>query len=255
MSDKFPYTLSIAGFDPCGGAGVLADIKTFEYHKVQGFGILTANTFQNDTEFTDLNWIDNESITKQIDILFKKYSPDFVKIGIVRNLESITEIIDRLIWQNQNVKIIWDPVLKATAGKIFHDSIDFDLLKKILRNIFVLTPNLDEVKILFPQSSLTDSELQQSVIENEFNLLLKGGHSDKDEIIDKLFTGNQIYTFSGEKFSGYSKHGTGCVFSSALTANLAKKYSLNDACFNAKKYVEKLILSSETNLGIHFETD
>jgi hydroxymethylpyrimidine/phosphomethylpyrimidine kinase len=86
MSSGRPYVLSIAGFDPSGGAGLLADIKTFELHRVQGMGVCTSLTFQNENEFEGLVWIEMPEIKKQLDILFKKYFFDYVKIGLIKSL-------------------------------------------------------------------------------------------------------------------------------------------------------------------------
>ncbi|MFA8343056.1 MAG: hydroxymethylpyrimidine/phosphomethylpyrimidine kinase [Rhodothermaceae bacterium] len=246
------FLLSVAGFDPSGGAGILADIRTFEHHKQYGLGVITANTIQNDSEFSAVDWIETKRVIDQIDILLKKYSVNFVKIGLVKDFNSLDEIISRLTFYNSEVKIIWDPVIKATAGETFHNQIDYKLLSKILNQIYVLTPNLDEVKILFPENYLDDAELNDIINRYDFNLLLKGGHSNEKKIVDKLFTQSGIEIFEGEKFPGYSKHGTGCVFSSALTASLANGNSLAESCSNAKKYVEKFILSNKTNLGSHF---
>jgi len=252
MSDYQLFIMTVAGFDPSGGAGLLADIRTFEHHKQYGLGVVTANTIQNDSEFLATEWTEEKTLIKQIDILLKKYSVEFVKIGLVKNVYFLDEIINRLLFYNCNVKIIWDPVIKATAGKTFHNEINNLLLEKILNKIYVLTPNLDEIKILFPENYSKESELLNIVKQYKCNLLLKGGHSKESRVVDQLFTKNGTKKFEGKKFQGYSKHGTGCVFSSALTANLAKRNTLKNSCKNAKKYVEKFILSNKTNLGSHF---
>lgn len=251
MSNTKPYVLSIAGFDPSAGAGILSDIKTFEQNNVYGLGVISANTIQNDSEYLSTHWIDLETILEQLEVLFKKYSIDYVKIGLIENLKSLNDIIELLKTNNPEIKIIWDPILKATAGKVFHSSINDSLLSEILSKVYLVTPNLEEIKKLFQNELIKDLQLKEIVEKYQFNLLLKGGHSGEKIITDKLFTKNDITEFFGEKFSGYSKHGTGCVLSSAITASLASGNSLADSCKAAKQYVEKFIISNETNLGYH----
>ena len=109
--------LSIAGFDPSGGAGVLADIKTFEQHKVLGMGVVTGLTFQNDSEFDGVKWISTDEIIRQIEILTRKYKFKFVKVGM---LESLETIVTDCRLQIADCKIIWDPIVKASAGFEIH---------------------------------------------------------------------------------------------------------------------------------------
>src|SRR3972149_10947273 len=94
MPKERPCVLSIAGFDPSGGAGVLADIKTFEQHKALGMGVVTGLTFQNDSEFDGVKWIETDEILKQIEVLARKFQFEFVKIGMVQNLETLEKIIE-----------------------------------------------------------------------------------------------------------------------------------------------------------------
>src|ERR1700740_2722889 len=96
MVSKRLYVLSIAGFDPSGGAGILADIKTFESNKVYGLGVISGNTFQNDTEFKNVDWIPVEKIIGQIEILKKKFSFEYVKIGLMENFASLEVVISYL---------------------------------------------------------------------------------------------------------------------------------------------------------------
>ena len=96
MSKERSCVLSIAGFDPSGGAGILADIKTFEQNKVLGMGVVTSLTFQNDSEFDGVKWIDTNESIKQIEVLTRKYKFEFVKIGMIKDLETLSAVISRL---------------------------------------------------------------------------------------------------------------------------------------------------------------
>ena len=251
MSENRKYVLSIAGFDPSSGAGITADVKTFEQHNVFGLSVITSNTIQNDSEFTKVYWIQPEIIFEQIEILFKKYFIEFVKIGLIENIDFLERIVVKLKEYNSDIKIIWDPILKATAGKEFHNGFEKNKLQNIFNSVYLITPNLDEFKILFPDVTNPENELPKILKELNINLLLKGGHSETEEIVDTLFFDSNIFKFKGTKFKNYSKHGTGCVLSSAIVSGLANGLTLDKACENAKTYVENFIKSSKTNLGFH----
>lgn len=244
MLDSRVNVLSIAGFDPSAGAGILADIKTFENHGVYGFGICSSNTWQNQSEFHAVQWFSYNDIISQLEILLKKNTIQAIKIGLIENLEVLKDLVYYLNKNMNNIQIIWDPIIKASAGYLFHE--DFSLLNSILPNINLITPNIPEANILFSNSN----DLQSIIKKNNYcNILLKGGHSDKTT--DLLITHNHIYQFKGEKFEGFSKHGSGCVLSSSIVANLALGCTIDEACKNAKEYIHHFLKSNKTLLGYH----
>src|ERR1700729_4382873 len=106
-----PYVLSIAGFDPSGGAGILADIKTFEAQQTLGLGVCSALTYQTENTFEGVTWVNKDTIIKQLAPLLKAYSIDYVKIGLIENMEVLNSIIDYLLGKNPSMRIIWDPIL------------------------------------------------------------------------------------------------------------------------------------------------
>jgi len=173
MSATRPYVLSIAGFDPSGGAGLLADIKTFEAHNVQGLGVCSALTFQNERDFLDTKWIDPCEILMQIDVLFKLYRINWAKIGLIENLDILDRIIDHLKSYNAGIDIIWDPILKATAGFVFHDKIPKEKLFEICKKIYLITPNFSEIRELLPGIK---QEAGANILSNYCKVLIKGGH-------------------------------------------------------------------------------
>ena len=246
-----PNVMTIAGFDPSAGAGILADIKTFENHKVYGFAVNTANTWQNDIEFTGLSAVNISDIIKQIELQFNRFEINFAKIGLVTSLLDVNKIANYLIKRNPKIKIIWDPIISATAGFEFIKNIDYNELQEILSKIYLITPNIDEAKILFENNISTEYLLELSTKSNSPNILLKGGHAKSREAKDILFEKGKKYEFITQILSEYSKHGTGCVLSAAITANLANSFTLNEACEKAKKYVYNFIKSNETRLGYH----
>ncbi|MBI2967526.1 MAG: hydroxymethylpyrimidine/phosphomethylpyrimidine kinase [Bacteroidetes bacterium] len=249
MVHKRPDVLTIAGFDPCGGAGILADIKTFEANKVQGFGAVTGLTFQNESEFEGVTWINAGDIIRQADLLFKKYKITMVKIGMVESLDLLVKIIAHCTLHTAHCKIIWDPILKASAGFVIHNGFQYDKLIAVLKNIFLITPNMEEVKILAGENNEMKAAQKLSAYCNVF---LKGGHSRKKPGTDYLFFKNgKITSFQPKKFTVTGKHGSGCVLSAAITANLALGRNLQRSCFEAKGYVTQFLASNKTLLGYH----
>jgi hydroxymethylpyrimidine/phosphomethylpyrimidine kinase len=243
-----PYILTIAGLDPSSGAGLTADIKTFEQIGCYGLAVCSANTIQNDITLEMCDWISPEIMKNQIDLLFNRFEIDFVKIGVIENWEVLQQITSHLIFKNPNIKIILDPVLKSSSNFSFHSSND-QLFKQLLSTVYLVTPNLPEIESLF--SDLTP-HLTIDMISTQTNLLLKGGHRINQKGIDELYDlkGQQILI---EPISGsYSeKHGSGCILSSAITSYLALGYSLLEACIKGKRYTEKVLGSNTSLLGYH----
>jgi len=247
--NKRPLALTIAGFDPSGGAGLLADIKTFEANQAYGLGVCTALTVQHENRFDSVQWVDNELIIEQAKLLFEKYSVQYVKIGLVKSLDDLSKIITALLTWNPDVSIIWDPILKASAGFNFHDEISAITLKAILKQIYVLTPNLPEANLLINDSINTEQKAQ--ILAENCAVFLKGGHGDLDESKDLLFYRNQRVEYHAKRIIHGEKHGSGCVLSSAITANLAKGFPLEKACEEAKKYITAFLGSNDSLLGYH----
>ncbi len=246
---KRPNVLSIAGFDPSGGAGVLADVKTFEANKVYGFGVMSALTFQNDLDFEKVEWLPIEKIIKQISVLQKRFQFEYIKIGLVENLEVLNQLILNLKSNISNPKIIWDPILKATAGFDFHNEINKKNLAEICRNIFLITPNFEEIKKLTPEK---DEKNAAKDLSKFCNVFLKGGHNEKDLGRDFLFTTDgKEFSFRAKQKVEIGKHGSGCILSSAITANLAKGFKLHRACMKAKQYTAEFLNSNKDLLGYH----
>ncbi|HBX52267.1 MAG: hypothetical protein A2275_15405 [Bacteroidetes bacterium RIFOXYA12_FULL_35_11] len=245
---KRPYVLSIAGFDPCGGAGVLADIKTFESFKTIGLGVSTCITYQHEDVFEGVDWLTSDQIIKQAEILFSRYKIDFVKIGLIKDFDTLEFVCSYLLKQNPAIKIIWDPILKASAGFDFHKDISAKRLMEICGKLFLITPNLNEIMAIFPGKKNDEGagELSKSC-----NVLLKGGHSSERKGYDMLFHKNKIQTFRPKLVTNIEKHGSGCVLSAAILAGLAREKHLPRAVMDARDYIYKFLISSNTKLGLH----
>lgn len=245
MQEEHPFVMSIAGFDPSGGAGLLADIKTLEQVKVMGLGICTALTLQTASQCLTLEWRPLEEIINEINVLMKNYPVSVVKIGIVKDAEFLGEIINAVKTCNPEVKIVWDPVLKSTSEFIFFNLETLSLLKDVIHETTLITPNYNEYKILKDNGLLLN--------DRSCSVLIKGGHR-------KDLLGTDILVENGAEISlkpsdgglvYHPKHGSGCVLSSAIAGELAKGESLEEACRNGKLYIEKFLSSSSSLLGMH----
>lgn len=238
MNNNRPYCLSIAGIDPSAGAGLLSDIKTFECLKVYGLGVTTATTIQNDDEFIGVNWCGSKEIEQQL-VCLSRYSVKAIKIGLIKNLEHLELVVKKTKLLFPDAYIVWDPILKASAGYTIHEKID---IKQDLLNILdLITPNSMEFKSL----DLKEKNILSSI-------LLKGGHSETEKGVDHLFVSGNKHTITGEAYTkDYEKHGSGCVLSAAITVYLAMGFSLLDSCIQGKRYVESFLKSNQTKLGYH----
>ncbi len=241
--------LSIAGLDPCSGAGLTADLKTFEAHGLYGLTVCTAITIQNDVAFKAAHWVDLEVILEQIETLFERFEIAVVKVGIVKNWQSLAMIIEKLFQLNTNIKIVLDPILKATAGSDFHENASTALLDSILDKVYVITPNYEEIQNLYPVKTATETIAHLSA---QTNVYLKGGHRKDAPGLDILYTKNIApLNIEPGQAKVYAKHGSGCVLSSAIASYLQLGLSLEKAVVKAKQYIETFLASNKSLLGNH----
>ena len=251
MSNNRPIVLSIAGFDPSGGAGVLTDVKTFEQHQVYGLAIITGNTIQTENEFIKMEWITIDFVLESMTILFNKYEIKAVKIGIVPTLEYLEQIVFQIKKLSQKAKIIWDTVLRSSTDFNFMDIENQIKLISILNQMDLITPNYKEILQLSTKG--INAETIAKNISQHCAILLKGGHNSEALGTDFLFLKDEIFTLLPETKNIFSKHGSGCVLSSAITANLALGFDIKSSCKKAKMYIEKFLNSNNTLLGYHHD--
>lgn len=245
---KTPFVMSIAGFDPSSGAGVTADIKTFEASGSYGLGICSALTFQNEDIYTDTHWISPNEIQRQCILQFQKHQPEYIKIGLIEDFKVLEQLTTFLNVACTDAKIIWDPILKASAGYVFHEQQENNL-HNILDRLYLITPNTEELYQLFG-TGCEPRQLQDICRNHKVNILWKGGHNTGTDCTDILITPEDIQEFTVLR-STYGKHGTGCILSSALTSFLSQGCTLAEACNKAQLYVSDFIDSNDSNLGFH----
>lgn len=247
MSTERPYVLSIAGFDPSGGAGVLADIKTMEALQVQGMAVLTANTLQSVDQFFDLKWVSIQDVQHALETLLSIYPFRVIKIGIVPDSIFLLTILETIRKHQKDTYVIWDPVISSSSGFQFFEWKDCAVFPALLNKIQLLTPNQIEYNYFQKKGLLEHINTHQVAI------LRKGGHRKDNKGYDILYHQQQEILFPPRINTNatWDKHGSGCVLSSAIAAYVAKNYSIIEACRLAKVYVEQFLTSHHSLLGHH----
>ena len=237
---KIKTALTIAGSDCSGGAGIQADLKTMTMNGVFAMSAITALTAQNTTGVRAIQEATPEFLKQQIDAVFEDIYPDAVKIGMVSSTELICVISERLRhYKAKNVVV--DPVMVATSGSALmkNDAVQ-TLIDELLPIAALITPNIPEAQILSGLSITTEDDMVMAAqkIGSTYNcaVLVKGGHSINDAN-DLLFFNGELIWFKGKRIDNPNTHGTGCTLSSAIAANLAKGFSLEESVKRAKDYI------------------
>ena len=232
--------LAIAGSDSSGGAGIQADIKTMTLNGVYAMSAITALTAQNTLGVTEIFPVPPEFLAAQINAVFEDIRPDAVKIGMVASTELIHVIAERLRhYRAEN--IVADPVMVATSGsRLMQTEAVSVLVEKLLPLATLVTPNIPEAEVLSGRTieSKEDMLCAAKYIGETYGcaVLLKGGHSINDAN-DLLYADEECRWFEGKRINNPNTHGTGCTLSSAIAANLAKGFSLEDSVQRAKDYI------------------
>lgn len=232
--------LSIAGSDSSGGAGIQADLKTMTMNGVFGMSAVTALTAQNTTGVTGIMEVTPEFLKQQLEAVFEDIFPDAVKIGMVSNGELI-RVIGECLKKYGAKNIVADPVMVATSGsKLMKTEAIAILQKEIFPLADLVTPNIPEAEILagIPIKNVEDMKRAAKIIGDAHGcaVLVKGGHSLNDAN-DLLYQNGTYRWFEGKRINNPNTHGTGCTLSSAIAANLAKGFSMENSVERAKEYI------------------
>ena len=243
--------LTIAGSDCSGGAGIQADIKTMTMNGVYAMSAITALTAQNTTGVMAIHESGPEFLKQQIDAVFEDIPPDAVKIGMISSSELVHVIAERLRYYGAK-NIVLDPVMVATSGSalIKSDAVQA-LIEELLPISTLVTPNIPEAQVLSGMNINNKKDMLSAAKQigdrHHCAVLLKGGHSINDAN-DLLYSNGELIWFEGKRINNPNTHGTGCTLSSAIAANLAKGYCLEQAIESAKNYISGA-LSAMLDLG------
>ncbi len=235
--------LSIAGYDPSAGAGILSDIKVFSSMGVYGFGVTTSITAQNSTDLTVVSPISSSMIIRQLELLFADFHIDAIKIGMISSRSNIIAVARFLKDIGYSGPIILDPIIVSSTGASIMDPISVrSLIKEMIPISTVVTPNIREATVLC-EHIVKDVESMMEAARRIHNMgaqyvVVKGGHL-KEDAVDILYDGEEFTKISSKKIPK-EVHGTGCHFSAAITANLASGMDIYESVRGAKSYMDEL---------------
>jgi hydroxymethylpyrimidine kinase/phosphomethylpyrimidine kinase len=244
-----PVCLTIAGLDPSGGAGVVADIKTFSAFGCFAAAAVTSVTFQNTTGVFGAVHQTAESVRRQVEPVLQDFSVAAIKTGMLPTGEIIEEV-GRLVTGASHIVV--DPVVRSTSG---YDLIDDTALDALVEKLFpvadLITPNIPEAERITKMSIMSHKDIERSAAImrglGARNVLIKGGHLSgrpSRQATDYLFIDDRLETFDAEFIETSSTHGTGCTLAAAITANLALGHDLVDAVRISKDFVTMAIRSA-----------
>jgi hydroxymethylpyrimidine/phosphomethylpyrimidine kinase len=237
--------LTIAGSDSGGGAGIQADVKTFQELQVYGMTAITAITAQNTLGVQDVYPLPVETILNQLKSIADDLTPHALKTGMLFSSELI-EAVSESIKVNNWGKVVVDPVMIAKGGArlLQMDAVEA-VKKKLLPLATIATPNIPEAEVLTGKQihTLDDrKEAAKMLIDlGVGHVVIKGGHGHEEMAVDLYFNGSEFELLSSPRINTKNTHGTGCTFSAAITANLAKGNSVFEAVEKAKAYIQLAI--------------
>ncbi len=240
---KKGIVLSLAGFDPTGSAGILADVKVFSLFGLKGAGIPTTLTLQNTTIFEKWKAVDSNYLKRALELIFSDLPILGIKIGMIGTLENI-KIIGEILKKERN-KISWivlDPVLRASLDfPLFSSSTFLNSLKsEIFPYVDIITPNLKEAEILTQKQIKEKShlfDLAKELLSYKMKAVIIKGWETKFFLWDFFYSLEGDFVFLKNKKIQGTFHGTGCVFSSVLLSYLVKGYEPISAFKKAKNWV------------------
>lgn len=244
MKHSIPTVLTIAGTDPTGGAGIQADLKTFQECEVYGMSVVTSVVAQNTTGVQDVEHLPIQFIQKQIESVLTDISPDVIKTGMVATSEMMVVIAEAI--EKHSIPYVIDPVMVAKSGDHLMDvNSKRTMIDRLIPLAIVVTPNIPEAEVLLdvPIDSIVDAEDAARRIVHELGataVVVKGGHFEGDAI-DVLYDGTFIHKFPTVRIDTKHTHGTGCTFSAVIAAELAKGQTIYNSVYTAKKYITDAI--------------
>ncbi|MDU3502501.1 MULTISPECIES: bifunctional hydroxymethylpyrimidine kinase/phosphomethylpyrimidine kinase [Haemophilus] len=253
---NIPQTLTIAGSDSGGGAGIQADLKTFQMQGVFGTSVITAVTAQNTLGVFDIHPIPLNTIQAQLEAVKNDFQIASVKIGMLGTADIIECVADFLKNRPFGTLVI-DPVMIAKGGApLLQQQAVSALSKYLLPLADVITPNIPEAEALTGFKISDTASIQQAALDLQKqgakNVIIKGGHSlnsQSQQCQDWIFLQNgELFVLESPRFSTPHTHGTGCTFSACLTAELAKGAPLKSAVKTAKDFITAAI-SHPLNIG------
>lgn len=247
-NSKHPVALTIAGSDPGGGAGIQADLKTFAALGVYGYSVITDVIAQNSFRVARTCPVAPASVTEQIESLAAECVPRALKTGALGNA-AIVKAVARAIVKLAMPRPVVDPVIIASSGTRLLDPAGERAIRDILIPLAcIVTPNIAEAEAITAIRVDTDASIREAarriVAMGARAVVIKGGHRKGDagaKATDLFYDGRRFIELTNNRIPGGGAHGTGCAFSAAIAAHLARGRSLEDAVRGAKRYVTRAL--------------
>jgi hydroxymethylpyrimidine/phosphomethylpyrimidine kinase len=245
-----PVALSVAGSDSSAGAGIQADLKTFSALGVYGLTAVTCIVAEIPGKVSRIEPVSAKMVREQIEVLAESFQIAAIKTGLLCSAEIVSAVAktfrDKARMFETQIPLVIDPIIVATSGDHLLEQAAIETYKKELFPLAsLITPNFGEAEELLGTKIKDRQSMHRSgkELEKRFGtaILLKGGHLAGDRAIDLLFANGKILEFSAPFVRGVATHGTGCTYSAAITAGLAKGLSLEEAITQAKKFVTEAI--------------
>jgi hydroxymethylpyrimidine/phosphomethylpyrimidine kinase len=238
-----PAALTIAGSDPSGGAGIQADLKTFHQLGVYGEAVITLVTVQNTTSVTRVECLPAELVADQMRAVIGDIRPSAAKTGALGNREIIDAVAD--LAAEFDFPLVVDPVMISKHGAaLIREDARRAVAERLAPRAFLLTPNLEEAEALAGMEIRTVEDMRRAAAQLADlgcrNVLVKGGHLP-GRAVDVLLADGKFREFSAERIATPHTHGTGCTYSAAITAELARGASLEVAVSRAKAFITEAI--------------
>jgi hydroxymethylpyrimidine/phosphomethylpyrimidine kinase len=236
--------LTIAGSDSGGGAGIQADLKTFSAFRVFGMSVITAVTAQNSLGVQGVENLPPAFVARQLRSVLEDFGTDAAKCGMLSTAPIIEAVAEEL-GQRRVEKLVVDPVMVAKSGdRLLQPEARVALADRILPLALLVTPNLPEAEVLAGMQVAEPEDMEEAARRihgmGPRYVLVKGGHL-KGDATDLLWNGREFTRFTAPRIDSANTHGTGCTFSAAIAAGLARGQALGDAIRSAKAYVTRAI--------------
>lgn len=246
---SIPIALTIAGSDPSGGAGIQADLKTFHQFGVYGTSVLTLVTVQNTLQVSAVKPLPASIVLAQLMAVLQDLPPKAAKTGALGSREVVEVLAERAA--EFTFPLVVDPVMMSKHGKpMLEEKARATLVRRLLPCAFLVTPNLEEAGAITGRKveglAAVEDAAKAIADMGPQAVLVKGGHLE-NEATDVLCHQSRIYTFTARRIRTQHTHGTGCTYSAAITALLAKGVELVEAVERAKRFITRAI---ETSPGL-----
>ena len=256
MNELTPVALTIAGSDSSAGAGIQADLKTFAALGAYGVNAVTCVVAETPGKVSRLEPVSAEMVREQIVVIAKNFPISAIKTGLLCSAEIISAVAKAIVDLTKKIPLVVDPVITATGGDPLLEKGAIDAYEsKLFPIASLITPNLDEASQLLGGEIKDRQSMERAGFELQAKfktaVLLKGGHLSGNDAIDLLFVAGRVTEFCAPFVRDVATHGTGCTYSAAITAGLAKGLPLIDAIRDAKEFVTHAIRNHHRWGDIH----